>query len=264
MPDHVVGDDGRLRQVLLNLLSNAIKFTERGQVVLEIEKEWEHGGQVALHGVVRDTGIGIPPERREAIFEPFTQADGSTTRQFGGTGLGLTISAQLVALMGGAIWVESEVGRGSALPFPRAAWPRPRPPARPRPGATHDLAGLAHPGRRRRRDQPPDPGGDAPGVGLRAHAGRKRRGGPRRARGGAGRRRALPARASRRAACRGWTASRWRRDPSATPAGAAAILMMLSSSSHAAEAARCRELGDLPYVVKPVDPSHLLDPSWPR
>ena len=77
-PTHVVGDDGRLRQVLLNLMSNAVKFTDRGQVVLEIEKEWEQAGEVALHGVVRDTGIGIPPERREAIFEPFTQADGST------------------------------------------------------------------------------------------------------------------------------------------------------------------------------------------
>jgi signal transduction histidine kinase len=101
-----VGDDGRFRQVLLNLMSNAVKFTPRGQVLLEIEKEWQQAEELALHGVVRDTGIGIPPERREAIFEPFTQADGSTTRQFGGTGLGLTISSQLVTLMGGAMWVE--------------------------------------------------------------------------------------------------------------------------------------------------------------
>ncbi len=166
VPDHVVGDDGRLRQVLLNLMSNAVKFTERGQVVLEIEKEWEQDGEVALHGVVRDTGIGIPPERRDAIFEPFTQADGSTTRRFGGTGLGLTISAQLVTLMGGSMWVESEVGHGSAFHF-RVRLASPAPPPRPAdPARTATAAGPARPRRRRRRDQPSDPGGDAPGVGM--------------------------------------------------------------------------------------------------
>ncbi len=166
VPDQLVGDDGRFRQVLLNLMNNAVKFTGHGQVVLEIEKEWQQAGEVALHGAVRDTGIGIPAARREAIFEPFTQADGSTTRQFGGTGLGLTISAQIVALMGGAIWVESEVGRGSTFHFRvRLALPEASTLAAPRPGAA-TLRGPAHPGRRRRRDQPPDPGGDAPGVGM--------------------------------------------------------------------------------------------------
>jgi signal transduction histidine kinase len=116
-PDVVVGDDGRLRQVLLNLLSNAIKFTASGRVGIEIDVASRTAHDVTLHGVVRDSGIGVPLERQEAIFEPFTQADDSTTRQFGGTGLGLTISAQLLALMGGSIRVESEVGRGSAFHF---------------------------------------------------------------------------------------------------------------------------------------------------
>ena len=147
-------------------LSNAVKFTGRGQVVLEIEKEWQQAGEVALHGAVRDTGIGIAPERREAIFEPFTQADGSTTRQFGGTGLGLTISSQLVALMGGEIWVESELGRGSAFHFRVRLGLPATPDFRRSPDRSGDPGGPAHPGRRRRRHQPPDPGGDAPGVGV--------------------------------------------------------------------------------------------------
>jgi PAS domain S-box-containing protein len=117
VPDQVVGDDGRLRQVLVNLLGNAVKFTHAGQVALEIDKEREQAGEVTLHGVVRDTGIGVAPERLAAIFEPFTQADGSTTRQYGGTGLGLTISSQIVTQMGGTMWVESDVGRGSAFHF---------------------------------------------------------------------------------------------------------------------------------------------------
>jgi PAS domain S-box-containing protein len=117
VPDHLVGDAGRLRQVVVNLVSNAVKFTERGKVSVDIAKEWGRDGQVGLHAVVRDTGIGIAPARREAIFSPFTQEDGTTTRRYGGTGLGLSISSQLVALMGGRMWVESEVGQGSAFHF---------------------------------------------------------------------------------------------------------------------------------------------------
>jgi signal transduction histidine kinase/HPt (histidine-containing phosphotransfer) domain-containing protein len=117
LPDHLAGDDGRLRQVMINLVGNAIKFTERGEVALDLAKERESASQVLVHTIVRDTGIGIPEERQRAIFEPFTQVDGSTTRRFGGTGLGLTISSQLVALMGGRMWVESAVGRGSAFHF---------------------------------------------------------------------------------------------------------------------------------------------------
>jgi two-component system sensor histidine kinase/response regulator len=117
VPDQLVGDLGRLRQVLVNLVGNSIKFTERGEVVVEAEKETEEGGRVVLHFRVRDTGIGIPPDKQKVIFEAFTQADGSTTRKYGGTGLGLTITKRLVELMGGNIWVESELGHGSAFHF---------------------------------------------------------------------------------------------------------------------------------------------------
>jgi signal transduction histidine kinase len=126
VPEVLVGDAGRLRQVIINVVGNAIKFTERGEVVLEVSvherNEWEGGGaspsrQVVLRFSVRDTGIGIPAETQRLIFEPFTQADGSMTRKYGGTGLGLTISKQLVEMMGGHIDVESVVGKGSTFHF---------------------------------------------------------------------------------------------------------------------------------------------------
>jgi len=117
VPDALIGDPGRLRQILVNLTGNAIKFTERGEVVVDVEIVSQTGDEVELHFSVRDTGIGIPPERQKAVFEAFTQADNSTTRQYGGTGLGLAISGQLTQLMGGRIWVESEVGKGSVFQF---------------------------------------------------------------------------------------------------------------------------------------------------
>ena len=127
LPDVLFGDPVRLRQILINLIGNAIKFTEQGEVSLQVVKETtelaeetESAGKadrIQLHFKIRDTGIGIPPDKQGLIFEPFTQADGSTTRRFGGTGLGLTITSQLVALMGGSIWVESDVGKGSTFHF---------------------------------------------------------------------------------------------------------------------------------------------------
>jgi two-component system sensor histidine kinase/response regulator len=116
LPDALVGDPGRLRQVLINLVGNAIKFTERGEVTVDVRANHvEH--DVELIVVVSDTGIGIPPEKQSLIFGAFVQADASTTRRYGGTGLGLGISSQLVELMGGRIWVESEVNRGSRFAF---------------------------------------------------------------------------------------------------------------------------------------------------
>jgi signal transduction histidine kinase/ActR/RegA family two-component response regulator len=112
LPTRVQGDPNRLRQVLTNLVGNAIKFTEQGQITLGVS--WEAG---MLHCWVQDTGIGIAPEQQKAVFDAFTQADNSTTRQYGGTGLGLTISSNLVHLMGGRIWLESTPGLGSTFHF---------------------------------------------------------------------------------------------------------------------------------------------------
>ena len=125
VPDDVVGDWPRLQQILTNLVGNAIKFTERGRITVRLSLDGQaQGPSTALgtsHALLRfsvvDTGIGIPPERQKAVFDPFTQADGSTTRRFGGTGLGLTISKTLTEMMNGRIWVESEPGRGSTFSF---------------------------------------------------------------------------------------------------------------------------------------------------
>ncbi len=117
VPQTLRGDPGRLCQVITNLVGNAIKFTERGEVVLEVERESEQEGCVNLHFRIRDTGIGIPAEKHAGIFDAFTQADTSTTRRYGGTGLGLSISRRLVELMGGRIWFESAPGQGSTFHF---------------------------------------------------------------------------------------------------------------------------------------------------
>ena len=115
--DSLIGDVYRLRQVIVNLVGNAIKFTNSGEIVLGVEQIGRTEQNVTLHFSVRDTGVGIPPDKLEAIFRPFEQADASTTRQFGGTGLGLAISVQLVELMQGRIWAESQEGQGSTFHF---------------------------------------------------------------------------------------------------------------------------------------------------
>jgi two-component system, sensor histidine kinase and response regulator len=132
VPDALVGDDGRLRQILVNLIGNAVKFTPRGEVVLEVNvestrraRELESNGAgatdpespVILRFSIRDTGIGIPADKLARVFDAFTQADGSTSRRYGGTGLGLTISKNLVEMMGGEMHAESEVGRGTTFHF---------------------------------------------------------------------------------------------------------------------------------------------------
>ncbi len=117
VPDRLVGDAGRLRQILINLVGNAIKFTDTGYVRVEVSPSQHAGGECGLTFVVRDSGVGMPPQRLAEVFEPFTQIDSSTTRRRGGTGLGLSISNKLVELMGGRMFVTSQEGAGSAFAF---------------------------------------------------------------------------------------------------------------------------------------------------
>ncbi|HQC85619.1 MAG TPA: response regulator, partial [Rhodoferax sp.] len=117
VPMALVGDPGRLRQVLVNLIGNALKFTASGEVVLRVSEERSSGSECQLHLAVSDTGIGIAADKLGSIFEAFSQEDSSITRKYGGTGLGLTICSRLVEAMGGRIWVESELGKGSVFHF---------------------------------------------------------------------------------------------------------------------------------------------------
>jgi two-component system, sensor histidine kinase and response regulator len=117
VPDSLLGDPGRLRQIIVNLVGNAVKFTEHGEVSVRVAVESQGASEIELHFTIADTGIGIALEKQATIFEAFTQADGSMTRTYGGTGLGLTISSRLVQCMGGKIWVASKLGKGSQFHF---------------------------------------------------------------------------------------------------------------------------------------------------
>jgi signal transduction histidine kinase/DNA-binding response OmpR family regulator len=117
VPEALLGDPGRIRQILINIIGNAIKFTGQGEIFVGVEEQSQGPATTCLHFAVKDTGVGIPGDRQEKIFEAFTQADGSMARKFGGTGLGLTICVRLVEMMGGRIWVESEPGQGSNFHF---------------------------------------------------------------------------------------------------------------------------------------------------
>jgi PAS domain S-box-containing protein len=259
VPDALRGDPGRLQQVLVNLIGNAIKFTDSGEVIASVSVDQTDPEGVQLHFQVRDSGIGIPADKREMIFEAFAQADTSTTRKFGGTGLGLTISARLVHLMGGRIWVESEVGQGSTFHFlARFAWAAGQV-ASPVPRNLAGLAGLPvlivddHATNRRILQELLTNWGMSPTVVANADDAiiEMQRAAQ------AGEPFALVLLDAMMPGIDGFQlAEKIKRHPNL----AGAVLMMLSSSAgQPDDAVRCRELGIVRYMTKPVKHSELLN-----
>ena len=258
VPSHIVGDATRIRQVVVNLVGNAVKFTQCGEVVVRVALESMAKESVCLHFSVQDSGIGIHSEKLSTIFEAFTQADSSTTRKYGGTGLGLTISSRLVNMMGGRIWVESEAGRGSTFHFTGMFGIANEAAIAAREHTFTSLQNLRvlvvddnHTNRRILETMLV--------------------------------RRAMSVTAVERAEAALIAADRAQRagEPyqlivvdcqmpemdgfelisqlRATPSGSAAMIMMLTSSEHSDDAARCRELQVHRYLIKPVKQSELLD-----
>jgi PAS domain S-box-containing protein len=277
VPEVLVGDPGRLRQVVVNLLGNAIKFTEHGEVVVTVSVDKETRGQgdnekesgpasvslspclpVSLYFEVRDTGIGIPADKQRSLFQAFTQLDSSTTRKYGGTGLGLAISARLVGLMGGRIWLDSEVGRGSTFHF-TARFDRAEAAALPQPSAApvtlQQLPVLIvdDNATNRRilqemlaswRMRPTAVDSGAAALAVLAEA--RDRGQPF----------PLVLLDSMMPEMDGFTlAAQIKKQPGL----AQAVLLMVSSADRHGDAARCRELGIAAYLTKPVRQSELLD-----
>src|SRR4029077_4712953 len=258
VPEALIGDPGRIRQVLINLVGNAVKFTEGGEVFVNVEEESHEDAITCLHFMVKDTGVGIPKEKQEEIFEAFSQADGSMARKYGGTGLGLAICTRLVTMMCGAMWVESQPGRGSTFHFTLrlALQDKPSVGAVPlQPEQLSDLHALIV---------------DDNFTNRRVLTGMLTRWGmrPTAAEGG---RAALQALEVAKSTGRpfplilldgqmpemdGFTlAERIKNDPGLV----GATIMMLTSAGHLGDAARCRELGISAYLVKPIRQGELLD-----
>jgi signal transduction histidine kinase/CheY-like chemotaxis protein len=256
VPAGTAGDPVRLQQVLTNLVGNAIKFTEHGHVMLEVREDAQSPGATTLHFRISDTGIGIPAEKHATIFEAFSQADGTTTRRFGGTGLGLTISSTLVQLMGGRIWVESEAGAGSAFHFT----------------AGFDVvdAGPADHGPHPLLAELPVLIVDDNAVNRRILVAQLTRWHARPTAVGSGRE-ALDALSAAVAAGRPFAlvlldvnmpeldGFQVAEHISAQPELTRATIMMLSSSGHHGDASRCRDLGVAAYLTKPVLAANLHD-----
>ena len=258
VPDALVGDPGRLRQVILNLLSNAVKFTETGEVVLSVSCEPGGAHEACLHFEVSDTGIGIPVQKQQKIFAPFFQADASATRSYGGTGLGLTISQRLVEMMGGRIWVESALGRGSAFHFtvrvglPRGLSAR-RLPAEPE--FLRDLSVLVvddNATNRRILEEMLTNWGMRPAT---AASGQEALGMMAEARLSKAPYRLLLLDVGMPE----MDGFELVRRIKAGPEHDGAAIMMLTSVDQRGEAARCRELGISAYLIKPVGESSLMD-----
>ncbi len=258
VPNALVGDPGRLRQILVNLIGNAVKFTAVGEIVVRLELESITKDEASLHFAVRDTGIGIPADKHALIFEAFTQVDASTTRQYGGTGLGLCICVQLVRLMGGRMWVESEVDAGSTFHFTANLKRQFGPAARPmavKPSTLRDLPVLIiddnSTNRRILRDmlhnwgmKPTDvEGGDA-GLAALSRAAT------------AGEPFSLVLLDAMMPNMDGFTfAKRLQEDPRY----AGTTVLLLSSACQRGDGLRCRELGIAGYLSKPIKQSDLLD-----
>ena len=257
VPDAVVGDPGRLRQILINLVGNAIKFAAKGQVEVRVEVAWRHQDKVSLHFEVADTGIGIPPEKQQLIFEAFAQADGSMSRRFGGTGLGLAICSRLVQMMDGRMWVASEVGMGSTFHFTACfSVPRSRtapPPAEPK--CLENLPVLAVDDSVTNRlileatltgwgTRPTVVGSGQAALAAVEHA------------AATGNPFSLVLLDSRLPDMDGLTlVDTIRRNPRL----AEATLMLLTSGGQRGDGARCRQLGVAAYLTKPIRPAALLD-----
>jgi signal transduction histidine kinase/CheY-like chemotaxis protein len=254
VPAAIIGDPGRLQQVLGNLLGNAIKFTERGHVLVEVREDARVNGCTMLHFLVTDTGIGVPASKHSTIFDAFSQADGTTTRRFGGTGLGLTISSTLVQMMGGKIWLESAAGGGATfhvtLPLEIAGL-QSEPNANP---VLPNLRALVVDdnevnrrilvGQLTRWQMSPSAvaGGDAAMELLRSAASEGRPFG-------------LVILDANMPDVDGFTVAGW---IAADPELARAPVMMLTSSGQWGEAGRSRELGVAAYLTKPVEQANLL------
>jgi two-component system sensor histidine kinase/response regulator len=257
VPERIIGDPTRLRQIIINLVGNAIKFTSQGEVSLRVDLDSHLEDAVRLHFEVLDTGIGIAQEEQKAIFAAFTQADGSNSRKYGGTGLGLTISKQLVEMMRGHIWVESQVGQGSvfhfSVPFPLAKTVTP-----PQPTDSITLAGIPvlvvddnATNRRilddmlsRWRMKPTLASGGHAALDLLKKARDNNEPFP------------LVLTDAHMAEMDGFTlADRIRQDAKL----AGATIMMLTSGGQRGDAARCRELGVAAYLTKPIRQAELRE-----
>jgi CheY-like chemotaxis protein len=268
VPDGLVGDPGRLRQILINLVGNAIKFTRQGEVVVTVAdadgrpqdgpSETAVEDTVLFHFSVRDTGIGIPADKQQLIFEAFTQADGSTTRQYGGTGLGLAICTQLAQLMEGRIGVESEVGRGSTFHFTARFGVQSQPTAASRRVTPVSLQGLPvlvvddNATNRRILEEVLTHWGMRPTIvdggpaALAALKAARDTGSPM----------PLGLLDAHMPGTDGWTlAPQIKQDPILV----GATIMMLTSGGQRGDAAHCRELGIAAYLMKPVTQSDLWD-----
>ena len=254
----VLGDPGRIRQIIVNLVGNSIKFTERGEILVSVSQESESSESVFLHFSVKDTGVGIPADKQERVFEAFSQADGTMARKYGGTGLGLTICTRLVGMMGGRIWVESQLGQGSTFHFTLRLGAQSAPSTRPALVQPEELRNL------------PVLIVDDNFTNRRVLHGMLNRWGmrPTAVEGG---RAALQALEIAKSTGRsfplilldgqmpemdGFTlAEIIQKDPELV----GAAIMMLTSAGHVGDAARCRELGISAYLVKPIRQGELLN-----